>query len=169
MPPKLWPKNEKPAESGPSSDCRFLETWSGRRDSNPRPRPWQGRALPLSYTRIREMAGEGSPVTAELCQMPPSNATAGANPRKSTELLDLAANLAEMGRNSRRAPLAAIRNTSRQPRSHESRFARLEPIEISRQTAIWVKCFPTATPDHARRRDPKGHETRISRDHTRAG
>ena len=28
--------------------------WSGRRDSNPRPRPWQGRALPLSYTRIRE-------------------------------------------------------------------------------------------------------------------
>ena len=26
--------------------------WSGRRDSNPRPRPWQGRALPLSYTRI---------------------------------------------------------------------------------------------------------------------
>jgi hypothetical protein len=27
--------------------------WSGRRDSNPRPRPWQGRALPLSYTRIR--------------------------------------------------------------------------------------------------------------------
>src|SRR5204863_5157313 len=36
--------------------------WSGRRDSNPRPRPWQGRALPLSYTRIRRihiMAGEG--------------------------------------------------------------------------------------------------------------
>jgi hypothetical protein len=25
--------------------------WSGRRDSNPRPRPWQGRALPLSYAR----------------------------------------------------------------------------------------------------------------------
>ena len=31
--------------------------WSGRRDSNPRPRPWQGRALPLSYTRIREIDG----------------------------------------------------------------------------------------------------------------
>jgi hypothetical protein len=29
--------------------------WSGRRDSNPRPRPWQGRALPLSYTRIRQI------------------------------------------------------------------------------------------------------------------
>src|ERR1700745_1845399 len=30
------------------------EKWSGRRDSNPRPQPWQGCALPLSYTRIRE-------------------------------------------------------------------------------------------------------------------
>jgi hypothetical protein len=29
-----------------------MAIWSGRRDSNPRPRPWQGRALPLSYTRI---------------------------------------------------------------------------------------------------------------------
>src|SRR2546422_10409615 len=27
------------------------EVWSGKRDSNPRPRPWQGRALPLSYSR----------------------------------------------------------------------------------------------------------------------
>ena len=27
------------------------EMWSGRRDSNSRPRPWQGRALPLSYFR----------------------------------------------------------------------------------------------------------------------
>src|ERR1700757_2745954 len=32
---------------------RIRGTWSGRRDSNPRPRPWQGRALPLSYTRVR--------------------------------------------------------------------------------------------------------------------
>src|SRR5580692_5918556 len=29
------------------------EIWSGRRDSNPRPQPWQGCALPLSYARIR--------------------------------------------------------------------------------------------------------------------
>ncbi len=35
------------------SKLRSSEDWSGRRDSNPRPRPWQGRALPLSYTRIR--------------------------------------------------------------------------------------------------------------------
>ena len=32
---------------------------SGRRDSNPRPRPWQGRALPLSYTRIRWVWRQG--------------------------------------------------------------------------------------------------------------
>ena len=28
-----------------------LKNWSGRRDSNPRPQPWQGCALPLSYAR----------------------------------------------------------------------------------------------------------------------
>ena len=26
--------------------------WSGKRDSNPRPQPWQGCALPLSYSRF---------------------------------------------------------------------------------------------------------------------
>src|SRR5687767_770356 len=34
----------------PESPCN--EFWSGKRDSNPRPRPWQGRALPLSYSRL---------------------------------------------------------------------------------------------------------------------
>src|SRR3990170_482837 len=29
----------------------WREFWSGRRDSNPRPQPWQGCALPLSYAR----------------------------------------------------------------------------------------------------------------------
>ena len=43
--------------------CHFKKIWSGRRDSNPRPRPWQGRALPLSYTRIREIGGDWSPAT----------------------------------------------------------------------------------------------------------
>ena len=28
--------------------------WSGKRDSNPRPQPWQGCALPLSYFRITQ-------------------------------------------------------------------------------------------------------------------
>ena len=27
--------------------------WSGRRDSNPRPPPWQGGVLPLNYFRIK--------------------------------------------------------------------------------------------------------------------
>ena len=31
--------------------------WSGRRGSNPRPRPWQGRALPLSYSRTTNLKG----------------------------------------------------------------------------------------------------------------
>ena len=29
-----------------------IETWSGKRDSNSRPQPWQGCALPLSYSRL---------------------------------------------------------------------------------------------------------------------
>src|ERR1700709_1363240 len=53
--------------------------WSGRRGSNPRPRPWQGRALPLSYTRIRDV-GDRSPATAELCQMQAANATVRTRP-----------------------------------------------------------------------------------------
>ena len=30
----------------------YAALWSGRRDSNPRPSPWQGDALPLSHFRI---------------------------------------------------------------------------------------------------------------------
>ena len=58
------------------------ENWSGRRGSNPRPRPWQGRALPLSYTRIRDV-GDRSPATAELCQMQAVNATVRTRPELS--------------------------------------------------------------------------------------
>ncbi len=29
--------------------------WSGKRDSNPRLRPWQGRTLPLSYSRVPQI------------------------------------------------------------------------------------------------------------------
>lgn len=39
------------AHRGPS--YRLLRSWSGRWGSNPRPFPWQGNALPLSYARIR--------------------------------------------------------------------------------------------------------------------
>ena len=30
----------------------FKKIWSGKRDSNSRPPPWQGGALPLSYFRM---------------------------------------------------------------------------------------------------------------------
>src|SRR5437763_14668154 len=32
----------------------YLIVWSGRRDLNSRLRPWQGRTLPLSYSRLRK-------------------------------------------------------------------------------------------------------------------
>ena len=39
-----------------------LKIWSGRGDSNPRPQPWQGCALPLSYTRTgRGGSARGAP------------------------------------------------------------------------------------------------------------
>ena len=69
--PKSQAQTTRPPIGGPSvgsSALPFEKIWSGRRGSNPRPRPWQGRALPLSYTRIRD-GGDRSPSTAELCQM----------------------------------------------------------------------------------------------------
>ncbi len=37
--------------------------WSGRRGSNSRPRPWQGRALPLSYARVSKKWEYTTPAT----------------------------------------------------------------------------------------------------------
>jgi hypothetical protein len=39
---------------------RSMGIWSGRRDSNSRPQPWQGCALPLSYARAPRVA-RGAP------------------------------------------------------------------------------------------------------------
>ncbi len=39
----------------PSATRPPLHAWSGRRDSNPRPSPWQGDALPLSHFRTRKL------------------------------------------------------------------------------------------------------------------
>ena len=53
--PMLWPSwSPACARRDWNRAGNQTKNWSGRRDSNPRPRPWQGRALPLSYTRIRE-------------------------------------------------------------------------------------------------------------------
>ncbi len=41
----------------PAERARAERKWSGKRDSNPRLRPWQGRTLPLSYSRSRRPHG----------------------------------------------------------------------------------------------------------------
>ena len=46
-------RRKKPPNLVAVTCCFGWEIWSGRRDSNPRPQPWQGCALPLSYTRSR--------------------------------------------------------------------------------------------------------------------
>ncbi len=52
--PKRWGKQKQPAfAKATAGNLRLTqsEDWSGKRDSNPRLRPWQGRTLPLSYSR----------------------------------------------------------------------------------------------------------------------
>src|SRR5258705_18110 len=61
---------------------RERKDWSGRRDSNPRPQPWQGCALPLSYTRILirpHLFAGGSPMPNghRLCNRGGHHARAG--------------------------------------------------------------------------------------------
>ena len=48
---KSGKRNTKPQNEKAFANMRRLLKWSGRWDSNPRPQPWQGCALPLSYTR----------------------------------------------------------------------------------------------------------------------
>jgi hypothetical protein len=52
------PRNEAHQE-GPQAPT--FQYWSGKRDSNPRLRPWQGRTLPLSYSRSPNCAGAPQP------------------------------------------------------------------------------------------------------------
>ena len=75
--PEHLPENETARSSGgPLSTWSLEKNWSGRRGSNPRPRPWQGRALPLSYTRIRVWRrshadnGRAMPNAAPECNSP---------------------------------------------------------------------------------------------------
>src|SRR6476469_10234292 len=51
-------------ELGTRNPERFL-FWSPRRDLNSGPRPYQGRALPLSYEGLRLQLAVGSPQSAE--------------------------------------------------------------------------------------------------------
>jgi hypothetical protein len=95
IPPERIPKTKSPlVRRAIVQLCHFIKIWSGRRDSNPRPRPWQGRALPLSYTRIREVGGDRRQ-RAELCQMRAVNATAADGPKL--------AGMADIGGNARKS------------------------------------------------------------------
>ena len=44
-------KQKTVSKGRPKQRISLRKFWSGRRDSNPRPQPWQGCALPLSYAR----------------------------------------------------------------------------------------------------------------------
>jgi len=55
-----WKRTYRPAGFEDDSEAGWTDDrddWSGRRDSNPRPQPWQGCALPLSYSRFLDVAG----------------------------------------------------------------------------------------------------------------
>ncbi len=60
----------------------LLSNWSGRRGSNSRLRPWQGRALPLSYSRV---ANHYSSVWNSIVKSPKTQSpfTATSHPSKS--------------------------------------------------------------------------------------
>src|ERR1700752_519897 len=50
-------------------------SWSGRRDLNSRPSPWQGDALPLSYSRLSTVDSNDSTVLAKRCPHPHATTT----------------------------------------------------------------------------------------------
>jgi hypothetical protein len=50
-PPSLAAQRRPASFGGQPPHLTASEGWSGKRDSNPRLRPWQGRTLPLSYSR----------------------------------------------------------------------------------------------------------------------
>jgi hypothetical protein len=52
---------------GQLSPAFVSESWSGKRDSNPRLRPWQGRTLPLSYSRSPNSKRNTLPVLGSRC------------------------------------------------------------------------------------------------------
>src|SRR5262249_18443651 len=108
-----------------------LFEWSGRRDSNPRPRPWQGRALPLSYprapmrTRWIAYRGEGD---ASAC-----------------------ASSCAIGR------LRRIVAGMAQPLTPEQLFARFDALGIAHRTYTHAPVFTVAEAAALRGELPGGH------------
>ncbi len=57
-----------------ASPFRLQNIWSGRRDLNSRPSPWQGDALPLSYSRFESFDSTYPPnVVKRALELPIAN------------------------------------------------------------------------------------------------
>jgi hypothetical protein len=63
--PRLETGNLNPEGEPEASAESAGAGWSGRRDLNPRPSPWQGDALPLSYSRAVLFEYTGGPETGQ--------------------------------------------------------------------------------------------------------
>ena len=80
-----WPRRRLTKEAGRTFRIRPApyKRWSGRRGSNPRPRPWQGRALPAEprphakryYNGFPPTAQEGVSVSCLFLWQPPAHAS----------------------------------------------------------------------------------------------
>ena len=69
-------ENESPYPAKKYWKLRPLLFWSEKRGSNPRPRPWQGRALPLSYSRSWYERGD---LNSHIVKIPDPKSGASAN------------------------------------------------------------------------------------------
>ena len=67
--PRAQPLGAERRKKPRGFDRRASRKWSGRRDSNPRPQPWQGCALPLSYARSASGTGRPGPGKAAAASM----------------------------------------------------------------------------------------------------
>src|SRR5262249_9436877 len=74
-------QSKRPGEPWPTSGPFFAVLRSGRRDLNPRRRPWQGRTLPLSYSRRRTQSGVARSVQVATEEVGPDRRQALATPR----------------------------------------------------------------------------------------
>ena len=72
LPPRRICRSLKTKKGKRSIDgfFRFPWNWSGKRGSNSRPQPWQGCALPLSYSRKKQMVHYMRLVTKVKAIMP---------------------------------------------------------------------------------------------------
>ena len=126
-----------------------MKYWSGRRGSNPRPRPWQGRALPLSYTRVREgwrrciAVANGRPMPNAPCEC--NSRTMVRYPKKITQNQGQSRRIgpepwidgrqAVLEADSRPAPASAARSDS----SHLANAPRTVPVSWSRRSGAHSK------------------------------